>query len=85
MINLGNVYDLTGRYAEAEGSYQYALSLCHKLARDDPYPYQHNVALATAGLANVYRDTQRLADAEKSYLVAVQTYQELVKISPGCI
>jgi CHAT domain-containing protein/Tfp pilus assembly protein PilF len=58
-LNLGGVYFATGRYPEAETSYQHALAVSEKLGKD-----HLATALPLLSLANTYRQMGRYQEAE---------------------
>jgi hypothetical protein len=60
LTNLGNVYDDTHRFGDAESAYKEALTIQRDLAAQNPAAYRPDLANTLTNLANLYRKTHRL-------------------------
>jgi tetratricopeptide (TPR) repeat protein len=83
-IDLANLYDDTGRMAEAEASYGRALTIKETLAKEHPEltDDRNKLAIALHNFGNLYSDTRRTAQAEASFRRAVGIWQELAAAHP---
>ena len=69
--NLGILYRVTGRLAEADKAYNEALTIRRELAAHDPAAYRPVVANTLNNLGALYSGTGRLAEADKAYSEAL--------------
>src|SRR5262249_11683741 len=83
--NLGNLYLMTDRPAEAEGPHRKAQALYEQLARDFPTvpEYQNGAANAHLSLGAVYHLTKRRPEAEAEYRQALARFEQMQRAYPA--
>ncbi len=81
--NLGNVYDDTHRFADAEAAYKEAADIPRELAAQNPAAYRPELAGALDNLGILYGDTHRFADAEAALKEAAGIERELMAQNPA--
>ena len=81
--NLGNLYEDTHRFAEAEAVFKEAVVIGRQLAAQNPAAYRPVLATTLNNMGVLYRAMQRFADAEAAFEEAVGIRRELAAQNPA--
>ena len=81
--NLGIVYRMTNRFAEAEAVDREAVDIERALAAQNPAANRHDLAATLNNLGNLDRKTNRIAEAETAYKEAADIERALAAQNPA--
>ena len=77
--NLAIVYSDTKRFAESEVMYKAALSVCERMAKENPQAYESDLAKMYRNIANFFRMNYRYSESEVMHKDALAIYERLAK------
>ena len=80
--NLALIYSLTQRFAESEAMYKASLSICERLAKDNPKAYEIDLTNGYGNLATLYREIQRYSESEAMHKMELSILERLATEKP---
>jgi len=80
---LGTLFNVLGKFEEAETAYQEALEIYKELAEKNPEAYKLDVAVTQNNLGNLYSNLGWFEEAETAYQEALEITIELAEKNPN--
>ena len=80
--NLANLYGATQRFRESEEMLLTAISICKRLAAENPQACESYLARLYSDLANLYRTIKRFKESEDMSLLAIAIFERLSADNP---
>ena len=83
LINLGNLYIITGRYDESETIFLKEVEKWRRLASENPKRLEESsLAICLSGLGAVYFETGRFSESEELFLETLEIWKRLASENP---